>query len=156
MVIGLVPLLLLGTLAWAVWQRAQTDLSAAVAESQQRVLDVLATGDPVDWSSAEGIQGDIATDGEVVAVNLVGIPELRVDEGLVVWLLDGAGDAVTMTSPYLPSQVGGTLVAALPHPASATEVVISIETDLPEMSRERPEGYRVLTGRLPAPAPAGG
>lgn len=148
-VIGLVPLLVLGTLAWAVWQRAQTDITAAVAESQQQVLEVLATGEAVDWTSPEGVQGDIATDGDVVAVNLVGIPALRPDEGLVVWLLDGAGDRVTMTSPYLPSQVGGSLVAALSHEDGAAEVVVSIEDDLPQLSRERPEGYRLLAGDLP-------
>lgn len=147
-VIGLVPLLVLGTLAWAVWQRAQTDLSAAVAESQQQVLDVLATGEPVDWSSPEDVEGDIATDGEVVVLNLVGLPELRPDEGLVVWLLDEDGEAVSRTRPYLPSQVDGTLVAALSQPEGATEVVVSVEVDLAQLSLTGPEGYRLLSARL--------
>ena len=155
-VIGLVPLLVLGTLAWAVWQRAQTDLTAAVAESQQQVLDVLATGEPVEWTSPESVQGDVATDGEVVAVNLAGLPELRVDQGMVLWLVDGDGDAVAHTGPYLPSQVEGTMVAALVLPEDAAQVVVSVETDLPELSYARPEGYRVLSGPLPeVPVPGG-
>ncbi len=76
-VIGLVPLLVLGTLAWAVWQRAATDLSAAVAESQQQVLEVLATGEPVQWTSAEDLAGNVATDGETIAVNLSGLTATR-------------------------------------------------------------------------------
>lgn len=146
-VIGLVPLLVLGTLAWAVWQRAQTDLAAAVAESQQQALEVLATGEPVQWTSVETIDGNVATDGERVAVNLTGLPELRPDEGLVVWLLDEQGAAVARAGPYLPSQVGGSLVAVLDHPAAARELVVSIETDLTTL--QRPAGYRMVSGSLP-------
>lgn len=149
-VIGLVPLLVLGTLAWAVWQRAQTDLTAALAESQQQVLDVLASGEPVAWSSAEDVEGNIATDGDVVVLNLVGLPELRPDEGLVVWLLDEEGEAVSRTRPYLPSQVDGTLVAAVALPGHASEVVVSVEADLAELPLTRPEGYRLLSGALSA------
>ena len=146
-VIGLVPLLVLGTLAWAVWQRAQTDLTAAVAESQQQVLDVLATGEPVPFESVEDVQGLIAADRERIGVNLAGLTDLRPDEALVVWLLDEDGEAVGRTRPYLPSQVDRTLVAALDHPPEAATVVVSIETDLTELAR--PEGYRILTGAVP-------
>ncbi len=146
-VIGLVPLLVLGTLAWAVWQRAQTDLSAAVAESQQQVLEVLATGEAVQWTSVEPITGNIATDGETIAVNLSGLPDLRPDEALVAWLLDDQGESVTRTRPYLPSQVGGSLVAAIRQPPGARQFVVSIETDLTSLAR--PEGYRLLSGPLP-------
>lgn len=146
-VIGLVPLLVLGTLAWAVWQRAQTDLSAAVAESQQQVLEVLATGEVVEWTTTEEITGNVATDGETIAVNLSGLPELRPDEALVVWLLGDEGASVTRTRPYLPSQVGGSLVAAIQHSPAARQLVVSVETDL--TSLERPEGYRLLSGPLP-------
>ncbi len=146
-VIGLVPLLVLGTLAWAVWQRAQTDLTAAVAESQQQVLDVLATGEPVLFDTVEDIRGVIATDGQRIGVNLAGLGDLRPDEALVVWLLDEDGDAVGRTRPYLPSQVDRTLVSALDHPPEATTIVVSIETDLTELTG--PQGYRVLTGALP-------
>lgn len=146
-VIGLVPLLVMGTLAWAVWQRAQTDLTAAVATAQQQVLGVLATGEPVLYDTVEDVHGLIATDGELVGLNLAGISELRPDEALVVWLLDDTGEAVGRTRPYLPSQVDSTLVAALEHPPEATTLVVSIETDLTEL--DRPEGYRILTGGLP-------
>lgn len=147
-VIGLVPLLVLGTLAWAVWQRAQTDLTAAVATAQQQVLDVLASGEPVPFESVEDVQGMIAADGERVGVNLAGLPELRPDEALLVWLLGDEGEAVGRTRPYLPSQVDGTLVASLDHPPEATALVVSIETDLTELAG--PEGYRILTGSVPA------
>lgn len=146
-VIGLVPLLILGTLAWAVWQRAQTDLTAAVATAQQQVLDVLATGEQVPYETAESVTGMIASDGTVVGVNLAGISELRPDEALVVWLLDEAGEAVDRTRPYLPSQVDGTLVAALERPPEAATIVVSIETELPPL--DTPQGYRILTGTLP-------
>lgn len=146
-VIGLVPLLVLGTLAWAVWQRVQTDLSAAVAESQQQVLEVLATGEHVQWTSVEAIDGNVATDGELVAVNLAGLPDLRPDEGLVVWLLDEQGTSVAQTRPYLPSQLGGSLVAVMRQPSTAREFVVSIETDLTTL--QRPTGYRLLAGPLP-------
>lgn len=146
-VIGLVPLLVLGTLAWAVWQRAQTDLTAAVAESQQQVLDVLATGEPVPFETVEDVQGVIATDGERIGVNLAGLSDLRPDEALVVWLLDEAGDAVGRTRPYLPSQVDRTLVAVLGHPPEARTIAVSIETDLTELAR--PDGYQIVTGTLP-------
>ena len=148
-VIGLVPLLVLGTLAWAVWQRAQTDLTAAVAESQQQVLDVLASGQPVPFDTPEDVAGVIATDGERIGVNLAGLADLRPDEALVVWLLDEDGDAVGRTRPYLPSQVDRTLVAALDHPPEARTVVVSIETDLTELAE--PAGYRIVTGTLPEP-----
>jgi len=146
-VIGLVPLLVLGTLAWAVWQRAQTDLTAAVAESQQQVLDVLATGEPVPFETVEDVQGLISTDGERIGIDLAGIAELRPDEALVVWLLDEEGEAVGRTRPYLPSQVGRTLVAALDHPPEARSIAVSIETDLTDLAR--PAGFEILTGVLP-------
>ena len=146
-VIGLVPLLVLGTLAWAVWQRAQTDLTAAVATSQQQVLDVLATGEMVPYDTAEAVTGLIAADGEQVGVNLAGIPQLRPDEALVVWLLDEDEVAVQRTRPFLPSQLDGTLVAALDHPPEARTIVVSIETDLAPL--EAPAGYRILSGSLP-------
>ncbi len=152
-VIGLVPLLVLGTLAWAVWQRAQTDLTAAVAESQQQVLDVLATGEPVAFETVEDVRGVIAADGDRVGVNLAGLGDLRPDEALVVWLLDDAGEAVGRTRPFLPSQVDRTLVAALDHPPEATTIVVSIETDLTRL--DAPAGYRILTGSLPEVAPVG-
>lgn len=151
-VLALVPLLVLGTLAWAVWQRAQTDLTAAVAQSQQEVLDVLAGGEEVTWTSAEPVEGSIATDGETVAVNLRGLPELRPDEGLVLWLVDDTGTTLERTRPYLPSQLDGRLVAAVAHPPTAAEVVVTIETSLAELVR--PAGYRVLSGALPTVATA--
>lgn len=146
-VLALVPLLVLGVFAWAVWERARTDFTAAVAESQQQVLEVLATGEEVEWTTVEAIQGEVATDGTTLAVNLVGMPTLRPDEGLVVWLLDDAGAAVTRSRPYLPSQLDGRLVAALTQPAAASHLVVSIETDL--ASLESPDGYRLLSGPLP-------
>lgn len=146
-VIGLVPLLVLGTLAWAVWQRAQTDLTAAVAASQQEVLDVIATGGPVPFETAETVTGIVAVDEDTIAVNLAGISDLRPDEVLVVWLRTPTGTTLDRTRPYLPSQVDGRLVAALDRPAGAVDLVVSIETDLP--LGEVATGYEILTAEVP-------
>ena len=153
-VIALVPLLVLGTLAWAVWQRAQTDLAAAVAASQEQVLEVLATGEALDWTTVGSTRGNVAVDGETVAVNLAGLPELRPNEGLVVWLLDEQGASVANTRPYLPSQLDGRLVTALDQPARATEFVVTIETDLTGLTR--PGGHRLLSGPIPTAGDDGG
>lgn len=146
-VIGLVPLLVLGTLAWAVWQRAQTDLTAAVAASQQEVLDVIASGDPVLFETAEAVTGTVAVDVDTIAVNLAGLSDLRPDEVLVVWLRTPSGTTLDRTRPYLPSQVDGRLVVALDRPPDAVDLVISIETDLP--LGEDPAGYEIVTADVP-------
>lgn len=146
-VIGLVPLLVLGTLAWAVWQRAQSELSEALAQSQRQVLEVLASGEEVEWSSPEPITGDVATDGSTVVVNLVGLRELRPDQGLVVWLLDDDGVPVNRSRPYLASQIGGSLVVALGQPVGASQFLISIEDDPTALAE--PTGYRMVSGALP-------
>lgn len=147
-VIALVPLLVLGTLAWAVWQRAQTDLSAAVAASQQQVLDITATGTPLTWSSPEDVEGDIEVLDGRIGMNLTGVPELQANQGLVIWLVAADGSTVDRSRTYLPSQVGGTLVEALQYPAAAAELVISIEDDVTG-TMSSPEGYRLVEGRLP-------
>lgn len=154
-VIGLVPLLMLGTLAWAVWLRAESGFSEAVAQSQRQVLEVLASGEQVDWSSPEAITGDVATDGDTVVVNLVGLPELRPDQGLVVWLLDQDGVPVNQTRTHLAPQVAdGSLVAALGRPAGASELVISVEKD--PVGPAEPTGYRLLSASLPQVSTTGG
>lgn len=148
-VLALVPLLVLGTLAWAVWQRAQTDLSAAVAASQQQVLDITAAGTPLTWSSPEEVEGDIEVHEGRVGINVTGLPELQPNQGLVIWLLAADGTTVERSRTYLPSQVGGSLVAALQVPADADRLVVTIEDDV-TAGLQAPDGYRLVDGVLPA------
>ncbi len=145
--IGLLPVLVLGALAWALWIRTENQLLAGLAEAQQSALELLATGDGVELTTSAGVDGIAASDASLVAVVLNGVQELDADEGLVLWLLDDAGVPVHVSTPLLRSRVaGGEVLLRAPRAVDAAELVVSLERIPSDL--ESPIGLRVASGPL--------
>lgn len=106
-VVGLLPLVVLGVLAWAVWIRAENNLLQATAGSQAVALSVFAEGQVLDATFAQGVTGIVAVAGQEVAVSVGNLPTPDPDEGIGVHLLGEDGDRVVETRPLTATRLNG-------------------------------------------------
>lgn len=96
-VIGLLPLVVLGALAWAVWIRAEAQLQAAALQTSNDALRTIAEGQvlPLEVEAgAADLEGVVATSGDDVVVDLSGVPALGPDEVVVAVLVDAEDEVV--------------------------------------------------------------
>lgn len=146
--IGLLPVLVLGVLAWVVWVRAENHLLAALATTQGEALELMATGIQLDLTTEPGVTGAAATDAGRVSVVLTGLPELDADQGLVLWLLDAEGVPVHVSDPLLRTVVsGGRILLVVDRVDGDAELVVTIETLPSEL--DAPRGARMAATPLP-------
>lgn len=106
--IGLLPLVLLGALAWAVWLRAETALTGAALDTANTALRVIAEGEPLALDVAagySGLTGIVAATGEHVVVDLSTLPEPRLNQVVRAVLVDADGEVVRTGRPYTSSDL---------------------------------------------------
>lgn len=108
--IGLVPLLVLGALAWAVWMRAEVDLTAAALRSSLTALSIVAEGEAlpfeVDQTTTTAVRGVVAATADEVVVNLAGLPPIGPNEFVRAVLVDGSEEVLVEGTQYSPTQLG--------------------------------------------------
>jgi hypothetical protein len=106
--IGLLPLVLLGALAWGVWLRAEAALTGAALETANTALRVIAEGEPLALdvtTGYSGLTGVVVATGDRVVVDLSTLPEPRLNEVVRAVLLDGDGEVVRRGTPYSSSDL---------------------------------------------------
>lgn len=142
---ALTALLLAGLSLWNAHLRAQNAYLAEVAEVQDETLEALGQGTVVPLTTSGDVTGVVSVDGDRIAYTLSGLPDLEVDERLVVWIEDDRGPrSVDVVRPAasgsrrLSSTVSavdaqGMLVTVEPAsvPAAPTGPVV-VEADLSE------------------------
>lgn len=148
--IGLVPLILLTVLAWAVFVRAENDLLRAAVETQSRALELLASGDQLDLEAEDGVGGVAAATSEQVVVDLVDIPPVGPNELVVTVLRDGAGAVVAEGTSYVASELeAGRLLDVIARGGAEARTVAVVQRRVDGDGTET--DYDLATAPLPAP-----
>jgi anti-sigma-K factor RskA len=141
----IVVLVLAGAMAfWNLHLRTASTTYARVAEYRGETLRELATGIPVEVELAEGVEGLVVVDGEQVAFTLDGLPPLRDDERLVVWLL-GAEEGPVAALRIHALQLGAGVLAGHVDAEDAEELVITRQRG---PVTEAPAGDRIVRADL--------
>jgi anti-sigma-K factor RskA len=109
---------------WNLHLRTASSTYASVAEYRGDTLRELASGVPVDVELADGVEGIVVVDGDDVAFTLDGLPELRDDERLVVWLTGTDGGSVAALRIHA-FQLGAGVLAGHLADRDADELVIT-------------------------------
>lgn len=119
--------LVLGGLSfWNAHLRAQNDQLVALAEVQERTIDVLGAGTVVPAQTSGGVTGVVAVDGDRVAYALSGLPVPEAGERLVVWLeVDGELESRAV---YTPAQIQPGRLASWLLATSASRLVVTVES----------------------------
>lgn len=129
--IGLVPLLVLGALAWAVWMRAEVDLTAAALRTTSDALGLVAEGEqlPLDVEPTTSLTGVVAATPDEVVVLLGGLPPIGPDEYVRAVVVDGGDEVVVEGTQYPPSRLAnGWMVDVLDRSdPRAVAVVVRVE-----------------------------
>jgi anti-sigma-K factor RskA len=121
---------------WNLHLRTAANTYAQVAEYRGTTLQELASGIPVTADYAEGIHGLVVVDGEQVAFSLDGVPTLRDDERVVVWLT-GTEDGSVPALRIHAFQLGAGVLAGHVHDRGAETLVITRQRGMPT---EEPAG----------------
>ncbi len=126
---AIVLFIAVGVLFWNLHLRTGMAGYEQVLEAQSEALRVLASGDSVPAEFAEGITGMVATDGEQLALTIVGVD--AVDGQVVsVWALGPDDGATEVTrAPAALVRRGG--LATVIDPDGVEEVVVTLERDPP-------------------------
>lgn len=103
--VGLVPLILLGGLAWAVYVRAENELLSAALRTQGVALRVLAEGDTLEMDAEPLVSGIAAATADRVVVDLADLPELDPDEVVVTVLRTVDGVEVAAGTSYTAAEL---------------------------------------------------
>jgi anti-sigma-K factor RskA len=127
----IVVLALAGAMAfWNLHLRTASSTYAQVAEYRGDTLRELASGVPVEVEFAEGVEGLVVVDGDEVAFTLDGLPALRDDERLVVWLA-GTDDGAVPALRIHAFQLGSGVLAGHLEDRGADELVITRQRGAP-------------------------
>ena len=149
-VIGLLPLVVLGALAWVVWVRAEVAFQGAALQTANRALLAVAEGDqlPLELDPvAADVTGVVAVSDGRVVVTLAQLPPLDPDHALHAVLLDEDGEVVASGMRYSPSQLAeGWLfdTIGLDAAGAATTLVVRVE-------RFEGDGYEPVQELVSAP-----
>lgn len=123
-VVGLVPLLLLGVLAWAVWMRAEVHVRDAALAASTSALRVAAEGVPLALTvedATSALTGTASSTTDHVALAVSGLPQLGPNEAIRADLLDENGTAVVVGTPFSSAQLeAGFLYAVLDRRGATT------------------------------------
>lgn len=129
--VALLPLLVLGGLAWAVWIRAEVDLTAAALGTSNRALRIIAEGEQLTLrptTTATELRGVVAATADEVVVDLSGLPALGPDEAARVVLLDATGEVVVEGTVHTQTRLAEAwLFDVLRRSGTATDVSVRIE-----------------------------
>lgn len=126
---AVVLFLAVGVLFWNLHLRTGMAGYEQALEAQSEALRVLASGTSVPAEFAEGIAGMAATDGDQLALTIVGLDAV---EGQVVsvWTMDADRVATEVTrAPAVLVRQGG--LATVIDPGGVEEVVVTLEDDPP-------------------------
>lgn len=123
---GVATLVLIGLLLWNFHLRDVNRTMLSTTEAREAVLTVLAAGTPVEVDGAPGVSGIAAVDGDVVALDLAGLPHPRPDEWLAIWFLGDDGTP-TRYLPYGSGVVDGGVFAVRLTGVDATGLAVTLE-----------------------------
>lgn len=138
--------LLLGGLSfWNAHLRAQNDQLVALAEVQERTMDVLGAGRVVPAQTSDGVTGVVAVDGDRVAYALSGLPVPSGGERLVVWL--ETGGELESRAVHTPAQIEPGRLASWLLATGASRLVVTIES---LMVPAQPAGQPIVEADLGA------
>jgi hypothetical protein len=135
---------------WNLHLRTLAATYAMVAEQRGEILREVADGRAVDADFAAGIGGQVVAEGEVVALNLSGIPTLAVGERLVVWLLDGPEGAWVPALLVRSGQIDDGSLTAILDDRDAEVLVLTRERDAPGLA---PSGDELVRASLRGAGP---
>ncbi len=148
--IGLLPLVLLTVLAWAVFVRAENDLLRAAVETQSRALELLAAGEPLDLAAETGVEGIAAATSDEVVVDLVELPSVGPDEQVVTVLRDDGGAVVAEGATYVASELGaGRLLDVVARAGTEATTVAVVQRRVAGDGTET--DFDLATAPLPTP-----
>lgn len=123
---GVVTLVLIALLLWNFHLRDVNRTMLSATQAREAVLTVLASGDPAEVDGASGVTGIAAVEGDVVAIDLAGLPHPRPDEWLAIWFLGDAG-APTRYLPYGPGAIDDGVFAVRLTDVEATGLAVTLE-----------------------------
>lgn len=86
--ISLTVVVVTGILFWNYHLRRVSGQYANILDRQERVLDVLAAGEPIEPATFEGVDGTAAVDDGTVAISLHDVPELTNGAVVVIWRVE--------------------------------------------------------------------
>jgi len=118
-----------GVLFWNLHLRTGVAGFEQVLEAQSEALRVLASGSSVPAEFADGITGMVASDGDQLALTIVGV-DAADGQVVSVWTLDADDVATEVTrAPAALVRRGG--LATVIDPDGVEEVIVTLESDPP-------------------------